>query len=267
MCTIYGELAEWSMALPWKGSIRESVSWVRIPCSPPFFSQCFNLKNFEIKMHLIKKIIKNFAGLIFGVIGIAGILIYFKIQETSYDSIMAWAEKQQKDHPEFVDFYGEMEPAFPEKTINSNTILGVDANKNGVRDDVDVWINRTASDKNETKAMRQYARAKQEWLNTCEKQNLKDVNAILLKLAKAKVCLGAVSDYQRLKANFAEDKLELLLLNNEKRLVCNEFYSRKGVFKVKPSDDVSNYYCDFEIQYLDNVILGNAEWKKSALKK
>ncbi len=27
-------MAEWSIALPWKGSIRESVSGVRIPLSP-----------------------------------------------------------------------------------------------------------------------------------------------------------------------------------------------------------------------------------------
>lgn len=31
---IFGEMAEWSIALPWKGSIRESVSGVRIPLSP-----------------------------------------------------------------------------------------------------------------------------------------------------------------------------------------------------------------------------------------
>ena len=29
-----GEMAEWSIALPWKGSIRASVSGVRIPLSP-----------------------------------------------------------------------------------------------------------------------------------------------------------------------------------------------------------------------------------------
>ena len=47
--TIYGELAEWSMALPWKGSIRESVSWVRIPCSPPFFANNLSLLGFNLQ--------------------------------------------------------------------------------------------------------------------------------------------------------------------------------------------------------------------------
>ncbi len=30
-----GEVAEWSNALPWKGSVRLCVPWVRIPPSPP----------------------------------------------------------------------------------------------------------------------------------------------------------------------------------------------------------------------------------------
>ena len=32
---INGEMAEWSNALPWKGSIWATVSGVRIPVSPP----------------------------------------------------------------------------------------------------------------------------------------------------------------------------------------------------------------------------------------
>ena len=32
-----GEVAEWSIALPWKGSIRATVSRVRIPVSPPLY--------------------------------------------------------------------------------------------------------------------------------------------------------------------------------------------------------------------------------------
>ena len=32
-----GEMAEWSIALPWKGSNWATGSGVRIPVSPPFF--------------------------------------------------------------------------------------------------------------------------------------------------------------------------------------------------------------------------------------
>ena len=32
---LHGEMAEWSIAHPWKGCIRATVSGVRIPLSPP----------------------------------------------------------------------------------------------------------------------------------------------------------------------------------------------------------------------------------------
>ena len=32
----FGEVAEWFKAHAWKACIRSSVSWVRIPSSPPF---------------------------------------------------------------------------------------------------------------------------------------------------------------------------------------------------------------------------------------
>ncbi len=45
------------MALPWKGSIRESVSWVRIPCSPPSRHTCLqavNIESFKLCGELMK---------------------------------------------------------------------------------------------------------------------------------------------------------------------------------------------------------------------
>lgn len=32
----FGEVAEWSNALAWRASVRETVPWVRIPPSPFF---------------------------------------------------------------------------------------------------------------------------------------------------------------------------------------------------------------------------------------
>ena len=37
-----GEMAEWSIALPWKGSNWATGSGVRIPVSPPVFPQLFS---------------------------------------------------------------------------------------------------------------------------------------------------------------------------------------------------------------------------------
>ena len=40
---IAGEMAEWSIALPWKGSNWATGSGVRIPVSPPISNELFNL--------------------------------------------------------------------------------------------------------------------------------------------------------------------------------------------------------------------------------
>ena len=52
-------MAEWSIALPWKGSNWVTGSGVRIPVSPPMFIEKFGMYvtnfNSSIKVNLIKK--------------------------------------------------------------------------------------------------------------------------------------------------------------------------------------------------------------------
>ena len=52
---IAGEMAEWSIALPWKGSNWATGSGVRIPVSPPIFNELFNLHvtNFNSSIKVI----------------------------------------------------------------------------------------------------------------------------------------------------------------------------------------------------------------------
>jgi hypothetical protein len=55
-------------------------------------------------------------------------------------------------------FDGELEPVFPDDKENSSDYFGVDSNKNGVRDDVEIWINRNFQTRNERMAYKQYQR-------------------------------------------------------------------------------------------------------------
>lgn len=52
---------------------------------------------------------------------------------------------------------GEMEPPFPEKL--GDDAVGTDVNQNGIRDDVEIWINYNSKNGNERKAMKQVALA------------------------------------------------------------------------------------------------------------
>ncbi len=38
-------------------------------------------------------------------------------------------------------------PPKPDETLNNSTLLGIDSNNNGVRDDVEIWIYETYKDK------------------------------------------------------------------------------------------------------------------------
>ncbi len=215
----------------------------------------------------IKKIIFSIAPILFTGVVLICIFITLNLLEKSYDFQMWHAKKIQSDFPEYVDFFGELEPQFPDKMINSKTILGIDVNANGIRDDIDVWINRIATDENETKAMRQYSLAKQEWLNVCEKKEPKVINAVNLKLENAVTCLMALSGYQRKDSNFTINKLELLILNTKERLSCVDFYPKNATSNLNSIGTDTNFYCEFEIQNIRNVVSGNILWQKSTSKR
>ncbi len=85
---------------------------------------------------------------------------------TEYEKIMgpALKAKMEDKNPNPV-FDGEAEPPMPSPSENDKTLLGIDANKNGIRDDIDIWINRTGKTYNERMALRQLAKAlREEWI-------------------------------------------------------------------------------------------------------
>ena len=61
-------------------------------------------------------------------------------------------------------FDGELEPRMPDDDENDKTLEGIDANKNGIRDDVEIYINRRFDDPDYRRAFKQYAQMLQNWL-------------------------------------------------------------------------------------------------------
>jgi hypothetical protein len=53
-------------------------------------------------------------------------------------------------------FEGIREPDFPNEEENNKTFEGVDANKDGIRDDIEIWINRISEDKEVRIATKHY---------------------------------------------------------------------------------------------------------------
>lgn len=76
----------------------------------------------------------------------------------TYESLMAPAISAKLAHPEILEFDGELEPPLPDPIENKKTVAGIDVNKNGVRDDVEIYINRTYDNPNIRMALKQYIR-------------------------------------------------------------------------------------------------------------
>ena len=78
---------------------------------------------------------------------------------SEYKKNIKEAQNNKQKHPEQRIFDGEIEPKFPDENENEDTILGVDTNKNGIRDDIDIWINYVGINRNHRMGLRQAARA------------------------------------------------------------------------------------------------------------
>lgn len=147
-----------------------------------------------------------------------GIRHYLGHLESDYTFLMDKVLKQ-KEYFQQVIFYGETEPDAPDLQINNKTLQGIDSNKNGIRDDLDIWINRTALNQEEMLSMRQYARELQIVLKNCElKQNALPADQI--KLKNAENALLKIESVTR-KTDFSPTRrLKILTANNQDRKTC-----------------------------------------------
>ena len=75
--------------------------------------------------------------------------------ERIYNELMSKALIEKSTHPEIKIFDGDVEPDMPDRKVNDSTLYGVDANRNELRDDVEIWINRTYKDQNIRMAFKQ----------------------------------------------------------------------------------------------------------------
>lgn len=71
---------------------------------------------------------------------------------------------KQEEKGKIVFYDGEQELLRPNYLKNNTSIEGVDSNSNGIRDDIEIWINRTYKSYNLRKAMKSSARATHELL-------------------------------------------------------------------------------------------------------
>ena len=164
-----------------------------------------------------------------------------------YEKLMAPVIKAKLAEPNKV-FDGEIEPPMPDPVENNKTVLGVDVNKNDVRDDVEIFINRTYSDSNVRKVMKQYVRDKARFIRSVKFNDLKISKDALEKRFKTLSCLRFVYP------NFDHELVKKVskVFNNEK--FRDDAYGKsRSIVGPSPvsagSSDFEQYekYCEFKI--------------------
>lgn len=89
-------------------------------------------------------------------------------------------------------FDGMPEPRMPSNSELDSTIEGIDANKNGIRDDVEIWINRKFDNSDHRRGLKQYAKAIQtvmiEINKGASKEKVRDIEQNLI--LRARACVG-----------------------------------------------------------------------------
>jgi hypothetical protein len=125
-----------------------------------------------------------------------------------------------RDHAMFV-IDNSLEVKMPDPKVNNATLLGVDSDSDGIRDDVQRWINENFSNKSlELKlAFKQYATAMQSSLMTSNDKvaSIKTSHATL----KSQGCLYRVGDEVSMPGREQEEirkKIYLMYLNTKERI-------------------------------------------------
>lgn len=190
-----------------------------------------------------KKIIQNI-GAAFLTVSVIGAAIYeLKFKANEYDTLIWQAYKRKEDFPHLNVFDGVYEVFIPDSKLNSEG-NGVDSDNNGIRDDVDIWINRMSNSFNERMAMRQYAKIQHDRMKNCN-NSIGEIN-------KAVLCLEMISYYERNGKSFGVPKLDVLIPNTDSRLKC--YFPAKISFNKLVTEQLLKENCQFEVKDVKGII-------------
>lgn len=142
-------------------------------------------------------------------------------------------------------------PPKPNQAVSDSTLLGIDLDEDGVRDDVELWINKTISNVNQRKALKQKARKMQE--NIAVVNDKQASIRASVKSLDASGCLRAVMNDDIEAASDLRKSMEVEFYNTKERLIAedreNVNFSGSGieVYSFKTSEE-KRALCEFNIE-------------------
>lgn len=175
------------------------------------------------------------------------LLSYF-YRSTEYDKEMDKVILVKKNN-EKVIFDGVEEPLMPNLIESNSTLSGVDANKNKLRDDVEIWINRTGKDYNQRMAMRQSASNLEYRLDAAAKndrQLMVHAENVTYTDTSCLLFVFGIKEYRAI-----EDRLVNMIYNTKERLNVLKNYNFSYSYEsIVPNDTLDKPYrsCFFIIK-------------------
>jgi hypothetical protein len=145
-------------------------------------------------------------------------------------------EKIQNQHITAMDVLNTNPPPVPDQTQNDATLLGIDTNRNGIRDDIELILSNTTSTPQVRAGELQYAHTLQLYLT--EVFNKETWRAVAIQEDRAFQCLGQAFRQEGVN----EDDLFLLMearVSNIRNLVFNT-PKRKEAYK-NAMDFITNF--------------------------
>ncbi|MBI5077759.1 MAG: hypothetical protein HZB11_00090 [Candidatus Yonathbacteria bacterium] len=133
------------------------------------------------------------------------------------------------------------------------TIAGIDANKNGIRDDVELAIFKEYPNSAKTRAvLLQYALALQMEL-TQPFENEKNVTEVVREQSRAHYCVGEITSRDDMK-KFIEvgDKLHGFVEDKQRNTQARVDFRKDFVKKVRSYSESENDVCDIKLSMLPN---------------
>lgn len=195
-----------------------------------------------------------------------------------YEKIMGPVVKMKmEDKTSNPIFDGIAEPDMPNMDLNNKTVLGIDSNNNQIRDDIDIWINRTFENYNDRMAIRHKVNSLRELMIVGEKINnlyLKgpirvtveseamyarhlggEVQRAIELVADSAQCMSAIFKGKELQKDFEKkytNPLNVLFINTDLRKKVKEaFYSYNHVYKVTQYKKSNYDYCNFKVENVE----------------
>ena len=153
--------------------------------------------------------------------------------------------------PEPEVIHGYILPPEPDPAINNSTLLGIDSNNNGVRDDVEIWILKKYKDKHPiyTEIAMQDAHVRNKGLKTPKdaKENFSYITSALACYAYYSTCTeNNSSNHIEIDVNYNQI-MERKFYNTDKRKKAHKDFATvlSGDTYDVPSCSESKAYCDF----------------------